>query len=92
MATHARFGRRHAGELAGVGGGVAIAAIDAEAADVMLVGKRDRLLNGDVLLIDVRRPLPGVSRADEDQHHQRHRHGRAAGEGVGGGVEGARHG
>ena len=54
VAGHAGFGRRDIGEFAFVHRCVAIAAINAVVADVMLVGKLNRLLDGNVNLIAVR--------------------------------------
>ena len=55
MAGHAGGGRRHAGERRCLDRGVAIAAIDAEAADVMRVAERHRLMPGDRLVGHVMR-------------------------------------
>ena len=45
MAGHAGLGRRHAGEGRRLDRGVAIAAVDADVADVVLVAERHRLLD-----------------------------------------------
>ena len=44
MAGHAGMGRRQAGERRGLDRGVAVAAIEAKAADMMLVAERHRLI------------------------------------------------
>src|SRR5262245_7038243 len=46
MAVHARLARRHAGKGRLLDGGVAVAAVDLELADMMAVAERYRLLDG----------------------------------------------
>jgi hypothetical protein len=50
MARHAGLRRWQPGETRLLDGGVAVSAIDSEAADVMLMAERHRLVSGDVLL------------------------------------------
>ena len=52
VAGHAGFGRGNASEGALLDGGVAIAAVDAHAGDVVLVAKGNGLIDGYVDLID----------------------------------------
>ena len=54
VAGHTGFGRRHIGEAAFVYRSVAVATIDAIVADVMLVRKLDRLLDGNVHQVAIR--------------------------------------
>jgi hypothetical protein len=53
MARHARVGRRDAGERRGFNRGVAVAALDAQPRDMVLMAERDRLLDKSV---DARAP------------------------------------
>lgn len=57
MAGHAGFGRGDAGEGTRLNGGVAVAAVDAVAADVALVAEGDGLFARDVALGDHRPPI-----------------------------------
>ena len=53
MAVHANLGGRHAGELRVFHGGMAIAAIDAQAADMVLMAEGHRLIADDAHAGDV---------------------------------------
>ena len=55
VAVHARLRRRDAGEVRGLDRGVAVAAVDAEARDVVLVAEGNRLLAPYPLIREIRR-------------------------------------
>src|SRR5262249_34457463 len=78
MAVHARLGRGNAGEGRVLHGGVAVAAVDLEAADVVAVAERHRLLDGDEGVGVVRRADGlGDDPAQADQEEQRSEDGDA---------------
>ena len=91
VAVHAGLRRRDAGEVRGLDRGVAVAAVDAESADVMLMAERHRLLALDPLIGRVRR---ADHAADHPQHECDGEHSaedRDAGESIGTSVENLRH-
>ena len=72
MAVHAGAGRRYTSERGGFDRSVAIAAVDAESGDVVLVAKRDRLRFAHAGISNVRRalnfvPHPPQRSYDEDR-------------------------
>jgi hypothetical protein len=76
MAGHADLGGRQARVLAGLDGGMAVAAVDAEASDVMLVTERHRLVHdpadmGDVARSDVAASDQEAARDHDHQKNQR---------------------
>ena len=73
MTGHAGGGRRHAGESRCLDRGVAIATIDAEAADVMRVAERHRLMPGDRLVGRVRRHHQRISAANQREGRNQNR-------------------
>ena len=55
VAVHARLRRRNSGKARRLDGGMAVAAVDAESGDVMLMAERDWLLTLDALIREKRR-------------------------------------
>lgn len=83
MAVHAGFGRRHPGRGRRFDGRMAITAIDAVVADVMFMGKLNRLLSRNERLGNIRGPAqlkqnpkgtPSKKQADDDTQPRKRIH------------------
>ena len=76
VAGHAGVGRRHARHRRGFDARMAIAAVETETADVMLMTERDWLAGRDGAIGDVLGPHDDVRERDrsERQHQDRHQH------------------
>src|SRR5262245_19248575 len=72
MAIHARLARRHTTERRLLDGGVAVAAVDLELADMMAMAERHRLLDGSERARVVgRADRPGADPAQRDEEEDR---------------------
>ena len=92
MAVDTGLGRRNAGRGGDLDRGVAVAAVDADAADVVLVGELNRLLEEGVGGGHEVGPLQGDDHPAEPEHGEEHADQTCAGPGIGALGKNLRHG
>src|SRR5712691_612043 len=91
MAVHASLGGRNTGEARGLDRGVAVAAVNAESGDVMLVAERHRLRPAHSGIGDVGRALHLHRDPAERGNHEDRAKNRGPGHGVGAAMKNLRH-
>jgi hypothetical protein len=91
VTVHAGFGRRNPGETGVLDRGVAIATVNAEPSDVMLMTERNRLRLADAFVGDVGRALYGVSDPDQRGHDENGAENSGAGQRIRAAMKDLRH-
>lgn len=91
VAVHAGGRGRNAGKSRCFNRGVAVAAIDAETGDVMLVAERYRLRSRHIDFGDVRGARDGCQQPERAEHHKKQTENAQTRDGVGAGVKYLRH-